>query len=269
MSHDTIYPLRFDPRAGDDPGSTDPASGDPASGGGQTLLGDGGDGQPQPFQVPEKFMVADQAGQPDYKAIVEKIGQSYTHLEKRLGTGDLPPKSADEYQLDNYLPNGMEPNPEAIKPVLTEFHKLGLTQKQVQGVMSVFGQQVGAGLAQEKAAFESGQAALKSAWGDQYDQRLADAKKGLAAYSAEDPELKRLAEDPKLSNNPLVIRLLSMVGAELGEDRPVHAMDGAAAESIDEIRTSKAYLDPKDPGHADAVRKVNDAYTKGYKAVRP
>lgn len=268
MNHEIIYPLRFDQRAGDDPGTDEQASGDPAAGGGQTLLGDGGDGQSQPFQVPEKFMVADQEGQPDYKAIVEKIGQSYTHLEKRLGTGDMPPRTADEYQLENYLPEGMEPNPESVKPVLTEFHKLGLTQKQVQGVMSVFGQQVGAGLAQEKAGFEAGQAALKAAWGDQFDQRIGDARKALSAYSAEDPELKRLAEDPQLSNNPLVVRLLAMVGAELGEDRPAHSMGGAAAESIDEIRKSKAYFDPKDPGHSDAVRKVNEAYARGYKAVR-
>lgn len=273
MRYETLYPLRFDPRAGDDPGPADPPAADPpapaaAADSGQTLLGNGADGQTQPFQVPEKFMVAGQDGQPDYRAIVEKLGQSYAHLEKRLGTGDLPPKSADEYQLERYLPEGMEPNQEAVKSSLAEFHKLGLTQKQVQGVMAVFGQQVDAGLARKKEGFESGQAALKSAWGEQYDRHLADARKAFEAYATEDPELKQLAADPELSNNPLVLRLLALAGAELGEDRPPRAMEGAAAERIDEIMRSKAYFDPKDPGHAAAVRTVSEAYAKGYRANR-
>jgi hypothetical protein len=221
-----------------------------------------------PFTVPEKFMVKGADDQPDFKAIAEKIGQSYSAMEKRVGTGDIPPKSAEDYKLETFLPEGVEPNQEVLKPVLSEFHRLGLTQGQVQGVMNVFGSQVAAGQASEKEGYVAGAAALKSAWGDEYQQRLSDAKAGLSVYTAADKELAALLTAPKYANDPAIIRLLSAVGADLKEDKPVHGMDGPAADSIDEIRTSKAYLDPKEPGHADAVRKVNEAYTRGYKANR-
>lgn len=250
---------RRDPRAGDDGAADD-----------QTLLNDDtqGGGQIGAFEIPEKFMVKGADDQPDFKAIVEKLGQSYSHLEKRLGTGDLPPKSADEYKLENYLPEGMETNQEALKPILGEFHKLGLTQKQVQGVMNTFGQTVAAGQEAQKASFEAGSAALKTAWGEQYASNMTAAKTALSAYTAEQPELAEALKNPKYANDPVIIRLLAAVGADLNEDNPANGMDGAAAESIDEIRRSKAYLDPKDPGHTDAVRKVNEAYSKGYKANR-
>ena len=265
MMRETVIRIfsRRDPRAGDG-AAGDQQQTDQQAAGDQTLLGDGA----AEYQIPEKFMVMGEDGQPDYKSITGKLGQSYAHLEKRFGSGDVPPTTADEYQLEKYLPDGMEPVDANIKPILGEFHKLGLTQKQVQGVMNVFGQQVELGLSQEKAGFESGQATLKAAWGGEYDARLASAKKAIAAYGAEDPEIAKIAADPKLSNNPLIVRLLSLAGADLNEDRPAKAMEGAAAESIDEIRKSPAYLNPKDPGHADAVRKVNEAYTKGYRATR-
>jgi hypothetical protein len=255
-----LFPIHQDPRAGDDPpaGETPP----------ETILGADGGENPQPFAVPDKFMVKGADDQPDYKQIVEKLGQSYSHLEKRLGTGDIPPKTADEYKLEKYLPDGMEANQEALKPILGSFHKLGLTQGQVQGVMSVFGEQLAAGQVAEKAAFDSGIAALKTAWGDKYELQIANAKSGLAAYTAQDKELAAILATPKYANDPAIIKLLAIVGADLNEDTPPNELDGAAAESIDELRKSKAYLDPKDPGHADAVRKVNDAYTKGYKANR-
>ena len=255
-----VFPTRRDPRAGDDAADAAAAADD------KTLLGDGGD--PQPFTIPEKFMVKGADDQPDFKAIVEKLGQSYSHLEKRLGTGDVPPKSADEYKLERYLPEGMEPNQEALKPILAEFHKLDLSQRQVQGVMSIFGTQVAAGQAAEDAAREVAAAALKTVWGDSYEQQMNAAKIAKTAYTANDADLARDLAKPKYADDPVVIRLLAAVGGDLNEDTPANTLEGAAAESIDEIRKSKAYTDPKDPGHADAVRKVNEAYAKGYKANR-
>lgn len=257
-----IFPIRRDPRAGDDPPAGDQTTDE------TTLLGGDGGEAPQPFAIPDKFMVKGADDQPDFKAIVEKLGQSYSHLEKRLGTGDVPPKSADEYKLEKYLPEGMEPNQEAMKPILGSFHKLGLTQSQVQGVLSVFGEQLAAGQVAEKAGYDAGFAALKTSWGDKYEQNLSNAKAGLEAYTAQDKELAALLAAPKYANDPAIIKLLATVGADLNEDRPANSMDGVAAENVDEIRRSKAYTDPKDPGHADAVRKVNEAYTKGYKANR-
>lgn len=261
-------PVRRDPRAGDDASDAAAAAAAAAAASGtddKTLLSGADD---QPFAIPEKFMVKGADDQPDFKAIIDKMGKSYQHMERRMVAGDVPPKSADEYKLEKYLPDGMEPNEEAMKPILGGFHKLGLTNTQVQGVMSLFGEQLAADQASEKAAYDADMAALKTSWGDQYPVQIANSKAALAAYTAQDKELGALLSSPKYANDPAIIKLLAIVGADLNEDSPPNMLDGAAAESIDEIRKSKAYTDPKDPGHADAVRKVTDAYAKGYKANR-
>ena len=50
--------------------------------------------------IPDKFKVTAEDGSVDYKATVAKLSESYTGLEKRVGTGDIAPKSVDEYKVE-------------------------------------------------------------------------------------------------------------------------------------------------------------------------
>ena len=79
-------------------------------------------------------------GSLDIDASSRKLAEAYGHLEKRVGSGDVPPKASTEYQVA--VP---EPLKEAFgdlnaDPMFTQFrddmHGLGLTQKQFDGVMS-------------------------------------------------------------------------------------------------------------------------------------
>ena len=50
--------------------------------------------------IPDKFKVTAEDGSVDYKATVAKMNESYSYLEKKVGTGEVAPKSVDEYKLE-------------------------------------------------------------------------------------------------------------------------------------------------------------------------
>ncbi|MFX4650851.1 hypothetical protein ABTB10_19455, partial [Acinetobacter baumannii] len=57
--------------------------------------------------------------------------------EKRVGTGDLPPKTADEYKLEREDFEGFKAD-ESNKEFLAEAHKHGITNKQLDFLISEY-----------------------------------------------------------------------------------------------------------------------------------
>lgn len=258
-----------DPFAGDDASDAAAAAaaaaaagggGGDDAGGGNSILDGGSGGE---LEIPEKFLVKGQDGTPDYKAIFGKMAPSYSELEKRLGGIGMPPKSADEYKLEKYLPDTHQENPEAMKPILVKFHEAGLTNKQVQSVMNIFGEQLAAGSASEQAKFEAGMTQLKTTWGDAFEQNLTHAKAAIAAYGT--PE-ERQALMQKFKNDPDFIAFAAKIGADLGEDRLPGEFQAGSGEDIESLRRSEAYTNNKHPDHKATVAKVNAAYQGGYKS---
>lgn len=261
----TKFHVFLDPRAGEDPAGDDGAAAAAAAAAAEqaTLLSQGAAGAAgTEFEIPEKFLVKN-GEEVDHKATLAKMGQSYKELEKRIGTGDLPPKSADEYKVEKYLPDGFDENPEAVKPILGKMHELGLTNKQVQGILNIFGETMGSGLAQERASMEAGLAALKEHWGEKTQQNLAAANRALELLA--DDEEKKALSDPKIANNPFLLRFLEKVNRELGEDRLPDDMGTVDSEELAALRKNPAYWDEKHPEHKAIVDKVNAIYQQGSK----
>lgn len=227
--------------------------------------GQGGDGGGE-FTIPEKFLVKNEAGEVDHLAVLKKALPAYTHLEKRLGSGEAPPKSAEEYKLEPYLPEGSAMPPESEKRIFGDMHALGLNNKQLQGVMGLFGNLLGEGMAQEKATAEASMATLKQVWPEdsEYKANMALANHTLKMVAP--AELyNEIVADKHLQSKPAFIRLLALFGDEFKEDTSREHMDDAAAESITTLKRSEAYLDIKHPDHKSVVAQVTDAYSKGYK----
>lgn len=256
-----VFYRKRDLAAGNDTPPVDAGSQNPPpSDGGGTLLdpATGGEGQ---FEVPEKFLAKKEDGSVDWEAVTKKAIPSYRELEKRLGSGELPPKTADEYKVEKFLPEGFEANPEAMKPVLGKMHELGLNNKQVQGMLTLYGDLLGQGVATEKASMEQALTNLKAYWGDETPKNLELANKAVAVYA--DDEEKKLLSDPKIANNPALLRLLAKVGADLGEDRiPGGSSTGGGDSELESLRRSEAYWDDKHPDHKATVDKVAKHYEK-------
>lgn len=235
------------------------------AGAGAAGAGSGGQEEGQgAFTIPEKFLVKGEDGKEDWQQIAKKALPAYSALEKRLGAGEAPPESADKYKIENYLPEGFERNPEREKGVLTKLHPLGLNNKQAQGVLGLFGELLGSAVAEEKASMDAAMGALKTEWKESYDKNLGRANFALSNLA--DPDtVAEITGDPKLMNNPALIKLLAKMGENLEDDTDANQIQGGEIEEIDQLKRSAAYLDEKHPDHARTVAKVSAAYSRGYK----
>lgn len=233
--------------------------------GGGLLTGKTGD-QGGEFVIPDKFLIKGEDGNPDHKAILEKMLPSYTGLEKRLTAGEAVPESPDKYKIDNYLPDGFERNPDREKIVMAGLHEAGLNNKQAQGVLNLFGELLGGAVAEEQATMQAATAELQGEWGKDFEARMA--RSNFALSQAPEALVAKFTSDPKLMNNPAVIRLLDFVGQQFDDDHMPDEMGDAEIADIDALRNSEAYTDTKHPDHKATVAKVTAAYERGYKSKK-
>lgn len=221
-------------------------------------------------QIPEKYQVKKEDGSLDIEASSLKLAEAYGHLEKRMGSGDLPPKAASEYQIA--VPDALKDqwNPgedQKLQDFLGKAQAAGLTQKQLDLVMSSYfetAQDLVGGSRQLSA--DECVAELKSEWktDDQFKVEVGKAFKAAQAYG--DKDAQAIIND--YGNDPRIIRLLARVGAEVGEDSPVGTGDAMpAGQTVEGLMMSDAYTNPKHPDHARISAQVQGFFAKQAQAA--
>lgn len=211
--------------------------------------------------LPEKFRVKGADDSLDVGASAQKLAEAYKHMETRLGSGDAPPKSPDEYDVKSEKFDFAEfKADEANQAFLKSAHAKGLTNAQVEFVLGEYFERApalvaGAGQLDNDAVMNT----LRSEWGDKTDANMAlAAKAALAAgFTAE-----QLAA-PEF-NNPALIKMAAFFGAQLSEDQPPSG-GGVSAESIQDLMASEAYNNPKHPDHRRVYEQVSKHYAQAYK----
>lgn len=219
-----------------------------------------GAGQEHAPAIPEKYQVKKEDGSLDIEASSLKLSEAYSHLEKRMGSGDLPPKTAEEYEIT--VPDSLKDvisNPKEdplLGAFLKDAHASGLTQKQVDFVMGKYFDIVPQ-LAGESKKLSNDEcvADLRNEWktDDQYKAEVSKAFKAAQAYGGSDTE----ALLNEYGNDPRVIRLLARVGGELGEDsslNPGGTIQGG--QTVEQLMMSEAYSNPKHADHARVSAQV-------------
>lgn len=250
--------------AGDGTGSVSAGQGDSG-----TALAQAG-AQGQTPSIPEKYQVKKADGSLDVEASSLKLAEAYGNLEKRIGTGDLPPKTAEEYTIA--VPDAVKDvwDPKA-DPLFGEFtkeaHAAGLTQKQMDLVMGKYfelaPQLVEGG---QQLTAEACVADLKQEWktDEQYKAEVGKAYKAAQAFGDKDAEA--IVKD--YGNDPRIIRLLARVGAELGEDRSINPGGTLpAGQSVESLMMSEAYTNPKHADHARVSAQVQAYFDNQAKAA--
>lgn len=239
-----------------------------ASGTGAGSAGEGGNALQagaQAVTIPEKYQVKKEDGSLDIEASSLKLAEAYGHLAKRMGTGDAPPKSADDYQVT--VPDALKDvwKPEG-DPLLAEFkkdaHAKGLTQGQFDFVMAKYmdlAPKLVSG--SQTLSAEDCVADLKTEWktDEQYKAEVGKAYKAAVGYAGNDAEyiIKTYGNDPK------VIRMLNRIGAEMGEDGAVSTGGSLpAGQSVDTLMQSDAYTNPKHADHARVSKIVSQHFEK-------
>lgn len=212
--------------------------------------------------VPEKFQVKNEDGTLDMEATLSKLSESYTAAEKRIGSGDIPPKTAGEYQIT--VPKALEgawdpATDDNMKSFSDKAHALGFTQKQMDMVIEQYGE-LAPGLVKGSMALDTEAciADLKTEWKtiDEYEKNTGAAVDGLKAYAGSDADdlMARYGNDPKF------VRMMSRIGKETSEDRSPQGHGLMQAESVESLIKSDAYRNPSDPQHAVVSAKVKAHY---------
>lgn len=221
-----------------------------------TVLSTGNDSSNE-TAIPDKFKVTAEDGSVDYKATVAKMNESYSYLEKKVGTGEVAPKSVDEYKLEREDFDFEEfKADESNKEFLTEAHKHGITNKQLDFLISEYDKRA-VNLVSNSSQIDTDSTVqtLQSDWGDKYEANIFNAVKAARACGITDEQIN----DPLIGNNVAFIKMAAYFGSQMTEDKPVS--NGTPVNvDIQSLMRSEAFFNPKHPDHKSVKAQIDSYY---------
>jgi len=218
---------------------------------------------------------------------LDALAKSYINAVSMIGTDKIPlpgktatdeqwnevynklgrPESADKYTLE--LKTDVAPIDEnVIKGFAQNAHKLGLNNKQAQGILEFYKQTLEGSAKEMSVNMESAQAEatnmLRSEWGKSYDENLRKASSVAQTYL--EPELldTQLRDGSRLGDNPKIIKAFANIANLLSEDKIIgteadNVLQGREIEKeIEELTSDKqgAYWNKMHPNHTKVVNQV-------------
>lgn len=250
--------------AGNGDGTQNPGGGTPA---GTSLLSTGAGEQGADDWLPEKYRVMGDDGKLNVEGSARKLADAYSHLEKRMGSGDTPPKTADEYapkvEVEGFKWDEFKADPR-MQSFMKSAHVKGITNDQMGFILGEYAQ-LAPELVNGAATLDSEAAAtqLRETWKTdaEFNKNIGLAFRAFNSL-ADDSDKGRMDE---IGNNPMVIRMLAKIGAEMQEDAPAGGdVNLEEQQSIRDLMKSPAYMDPKHADHENVSARVRAYYQKRY-----
>lgn len=221
-----------------------------------TVLSTGNDSSIE-TAIPDKFKVTAEDGSVDYKATVAKMNESYSYLEKKVGTGEVAPKSVDEYKLEREDFDFEEfKADESNKEFLTEAHKHGITNKQLDFLLSEYDKRA-VNLVSNSSQIDTDTTVqtLQSDWGKDFEANIFNAVKAARACGITDEQIN----NPLIGNNVAFIKMAAYFGSQMTEDKPVS--NGTPVNvDIQSLMRSEAFFNPKHPDHKSVKAQIDSYY---------
>ncbi len=245
------------------------ASGQTAGDGGQGTAGDAAAAPGDWLQ--EKYRVVKADGAIDLEASARKVAEAHRHLEQKLGTGDVPPKTPDEYapKVDAEGFNWDEvKGDESMRGFLKGAHAKGFTNDQLSYVLGEYFKAAQA-LVQgaQQIDDQAATAELRQEWKTdaEFNQHIGRAFKAFNAFASE-ADRARIDE---IGNNPIVLRLLANIGQEMQEDSPVNGggiPEGDFNTKAAALRGELEKLPRSDPRRTQLKAELDGLYARRYGA---
>lgn len=222
--------------------------------------------------IPEKHRVTKADGSLDLEASARKVADAHRHLEQRLGSGDVPPKTPEEYaptvEADGFNWDELKADPD-MQGFLKGAHAKGITNDQLSYVLGEYfktAPQLVNGAKQMDT--EGATAELRKEWKTdaEFQQNVSLALRAFQAFATE-ADRARIDE---IGNNPMVVRMLAAIGKELPEDSAVHGQPLAQADwdtKTHELRQQLATLPTHDPRRQHVMAELNGLYERRYGAA--
>lgn len=207
--------------------------------------------------IPDKFKVVSEDGSVDYKATAAKMNESYSYLEKKIGTGEVAPKSVDEYKIERegFSFEDFKAD-ESNQQFLSEAHKHGITNKQLDFLLSEYDKRA-VDLVSNNSQFDTDTTiqSLQSEWGSNYESNIFSAIRAAKSAGLTEEQIN----NPSIGNNVDVIKVLSYFGSQIAEDKPIN--NGTAVNTdITSLMRSEAFFDPKHPDHKSVKAQIDSYY---------
>lgn len=225
--------------------------------------------------IPEKYRTNKEDGSFDLEASARKVADAHKHLETRLGSGDAPPKTVEEYAVKLEGVDGFDweefKKDEGTQSFLKGAHAKGLTNDQVQYVIGEY-------MKAAPALVEGGSqltaqdctTALKSVWPDDAAMKanVTASYRAAQAFASEGTKPGNFdALMAKYGNDPDFIAFTANIGKELKEDTAING--GAVNEADFEVKTAelRAQLEAMpqhDPKRAGIKAQLDAMYDRKY-----
>lgn len=226
--------------------------------------------------IPEKYRTNKEDGTLDLEASSRKVAEAYKHLETRLGSGDAPPKTAEEYTVKLEGVEGFDWNEFKADPDTQSFlkgaHAKGLTNDQVQYVIGEY-MKAAPNLIGGAATLDRDEciATLKNAWGGEQAMagNLRSSYRAAEAFASEPGKPGNLdVLMSKYGKDPDFIAFAANIGKELKEDSAING--GAQVSEADfavksaELRSQLQALPAHDPKRPGIQAQLDEMYNRKY-----
>jgi len=218
--------------------------------------------------LPEKHVVKKEDGTVDIEASARKQADAYRALEKRLGAGDIPPKTAEEYApeltIEGFDVDELK-NDELYKDFAAKAHAEGFTNKQFSLAVNEFlprAAELMKAEAQQTSADCTAQ--LKEMWptDNEFKVNTSNALRVVNAYAASHEEASEIIK--AIGNNAKAIKLLAAIGPELEEGKSPGAVQSGGMIDIEALQKSEAYWREDHPDHTATKARVAKYYAEKY-----
>ncbi len=221
----------------------------------------------------------------------QEMVASYRSLEKLLGGEKIPlpkaaddpawadvydklgrPKAATDYKLDALKDEA----PAVVTAFGAEMHKLGLSQRQADGIVAYYmglkTQGADAVLAETQRAQEAELGALRSEWGAAYNDNTEIARRAAKAFLPDEAAMTKI--EAAIGSKALMT-LFHTIGTRMGEaSPPPHdarspgAMTPAAAQAeIARLKTDSGWARRWAAGGAEEIKRFNELNQWAYPAA--
>jgi hypothetical protein len=192
---------------------------------------------------------------------IDALAKSYINAVSMIGSDKIPlpnknatdeqwneiynklgrPESPDKYKLE--LKTDVAPVDEnTIKGFAQNAHKLGLNNKQAQGILEYYKQTLESSAKDMQITMESAQAnaanELRKEWGKSYDENIQKAASIAKTYLGSDVLDTQLKDGSRLGDNIKVIKAFANIAGLLSEDKIV----GAGNDNITKARDLDAEI---------------------------
>lgn len=221
--------------------------------------------------IPEKYQVKKDDGTLDIDASSRKLAEAYSAAEKRIGSGDVRPKTADEYavQVPDAFKESWKPEEDkGYQEFKAKAFEAGLTQKQMDLVMGQYFEiapklVAGAALTDAQQATEE----LQKTWSTEADfkRNVTNAYQATSVLASKAGlSVDEIMQSP-LGNSPQFLRLMAVLGPELKEDsNPTGDGSILSGDEIESLMSSEAYTNSAHKDHAKVSAKVQAYFNKKY-----